>query len=379
MAISLRSVCILLTGTLMSASAGPFTVSGVSTVETVDLVYKKSVRVSGEQVTKASVATSQQTDATSEPTNETTDNTKEAIIEPLIRSSTMATDAGVNGAAKVSRVTSEGTAPATDAVMEVSHQTANATDDSTAKSADATAPVTAASQNLAYQSMEATAGASVRATELTEPMTDRSMAASADVSAATGRASSKVSDSTAPLMDATGRTGTESAAYSSEATAHSSDASTKVTGEASKVSDVTLAPTLDATTVATEVSSDVSDVTPKALQASIGLVDKVSGRTGRSTLEVSKSLDQSLADTTAKTWKKHEAARMDPDIADQLLKDAYAFRGTTLTRFAHELRVSERRLALVLIQDVPGQPTRNQLERMMTWVIPALEREQASS
>ena len=76
-----------------------------------------------------------------------------------------------------------------------------------------------------------------------------------------------------------------------------------------------------------------------------------------------------LEKTARLLWKKHETTLLDPDVADELIKQAYAFSGPELDHFANALLVPTDDLAQTIVQSAPGQPTRTELRHLMTYVI----------
>lgn len=109
------------------------------------------------------------------------------------------------------------------------------------------------------------------------------------------------------------------------------------------------------------------------MEASNASSETTSTFSEQSTAKTQPLSDASLVKTTRLTWKDAFALRLDPDVADDLIKDAYAFSGDTLHFFARELDVSPRQLSLTIIRHIPRDLDREGLERLMQKLIPALE------
>ena len=63
---------------------------------------------------------------------------------------------------------------------------------------------------------------------------------------------------------------------------------------------------------------------------------------------------------------------LDPEVADSLIKEAYAARGLTLLYFADGLGVPPLTLATAIVRYAPKRPTRAELERLLSYVVPHL-------
>ena len=123
-----------------------------------------------------------------------------------------------------------------------------------------------------------------------------------------------------------------------------------------------------------DVSAETSEVSPGTVRNTADTSTRTSKSSQEAMLTVSRSLDATLEDTTRLTWDTQETVRLDPDVADELIKQAYAFSGTELSTFARELGVPDKVLAIAIIRSVPDAPTRTQLQRLMTLVVPELRR-----
>ena len=100
---------------------------------------------------------------------------------------------------------------------------------------------------------------------------------------------------------------------------------------------------------------------------------KSSRGSGEATTKVSGSLDASLESTTRLTREGFRATLLDPDVADELVKEAYAMQGATLDYFAAALLVDPGALARVIRREVPAQPSRTELQHIMGYIVPALD------
>ena len=122
-----------------------------------------------------------------------------------------------------------------------------------------------------------------------------------------------------------------------------------------------------------EASAQSSEYSAETARNSSGVTEK-SGRTSHtSTLNISGTLDASLEKTTRLTWKDAFAMRLDPDVADDLIREAYAFSGATLDFFAKELGISPTQLSRSIIRHIPTDLDRQGLEQLMQLLIPALQ------
>ena len=121
-----------------------------------------------------------------------------------------------------------------------------------------------------------------------------------------------------------------------------------------------------------ETAAKTSETTPKYLRSTGDLTTRTSQHSGRSMLDISGTLDATLAQTTDLTWKRHAALRLDPDIADELIKEAYASNGPTLRWFAERFNVPTAHLAATIRSTAPAKPTRTELIHLMASVVPAL-------
>jgi hypothetical protein len=72
-------------------------------------------------------------------------------------------------------------------------------------------------------------------------------------------------------------------------------------------------------------------------------------------------------------WKDYQARLLDPDTADDLVREAYTFSGATLSYFAEELRVPKELLAQIIVTSFPEQADRSELQHIMTYIVPRLE------
>ncbi len=65
---------------------------------------------------------------------------------------------------------------------------------------------------------------------------------------------------------------------------------------------------------------------------------------------------------------------LDPQVGDQLVREAYAFDGPLLREMADGLEVTPERLAQSIVTRLPAAPTRSDLTRVIVTVAPDLER-----
>ena len=130
-----------------------------------------------------------------------------------------------------------------------------------------------------------------------------------------------------------------------------------------------------------------SEITGKSADVSVK-VGKVSAETGRSSSnniayssknasdvisKVSLKLDASLEATSKLSNKQETFFQIDPDVADQLLRESYQFNGQVLDAFSSRLGVSKTLLAQTIVSTVPMQPSHKQLINMMSFVLPELK------
>ena len=292
--------------------AGPFLATGNSTVHSVDALYRKSTKTSSDQLTQTSEITAEQSAASSRSTYQySTQPTAELSSE-------------------VSEASSEVTAQSSDYTTEASEQ-----------STEATKPLTKATYE---HSTKPTAELTTKASEASVDASEASSEVTAQSSDYTTEASEQSTEATAPLTRAT---------Y---------EQSTKPTAEL----------TTQGSRASSDVSAETSAYTPRVAQSTGDASTGAVRNSGDGALKVSATLDASLANTTRLTWKKYEATLLDPDVADELIRNAHTFSGPTLRFFADELAVSSEHLASVIVQHVPKQATRSQLQRLMSYVIPHL-------
>ena len=100
---------------------------------------------------------------------------------------------------------------------------------------------------------------------------------------------------------------------------------------------------------------------------------KSSSNLGETTGNSSQYLDNSLEKTTKLSWDDFQAYKLDPDTADQLLKESYAYNGNTLKTFSKILNIPSEVLANALIESMPTNPSRYELENIMKYLIPELK------
>jgi hypothetical protein len=81
-------------------------------------------------------------------------------------------------------------------------------------------------------------------------------------------------------------------------------------------------------------------------------------------------LDATLAETSRLTID--DASLLEAETADALMREAYAVRGKTLASFAARLGVGPEELAAAIVARMPEKPTRTQLTRLMSYVVPEL-------
>ena len=200
----------------------------------------------------------------------------------------------------------------------------------------------------------------------------------AEQSAASSRSTYQYSTQpTAELSSEVSEASSEVTAQSSDYTTEASEQSTEATAPLTRATyEQSTKPTAELTTQGSRASSDVSAetsaYTPRVAQSTGDASTGAVRNSGDGALKVSATLDASLANTTRLTWKKYEATLLDPDVADELIRNAHTFSGPTLRFFADELAVSSEHLASVIVQHVPKQATRSQLQRLMSYVIPHL-------
>jgi hypothetical protein len=99
---------------------------------------------------------------------------------------------------------------------------------------------------------------------------------------------------------------------------------------------------------------------------------RASSSAGDVTRGTSATLDGALESTT-KLTSFDETLALDPDVADSLVKEAYAASGNTLAVFAEGLGVSEARLAEAIVAHAPAKPTRQDLVHLLAFVVPHLK------
>ncbi|MDH5802781.1 MAG: hypothetical protein OEZ68_18420, partial [Gammaproteobacteria bacterium] len=122
----------------------------------------------------------------------------------------------------------------------------------------------------------------------------------------------------------------------------------------------------------TEWAADAGAYTAKTARKTADATTEAAKGMRQSTKQTSAKLDATLEDTTQITWKNYEVRLMDPDISDQLIKEAYAFTGPLLQHMAGELDVAPTLLARTIINSAPKQASRSQLKRLMMYIIPSL-------
>jgi ubiquinone/menaquinone biosynthesis C-methylase UbiE len=122
-----------------------------------------------------------------------------------------------------------------------------------------------------------------------------------------------------------------------------------------------------------DVSADSGNATAKYAKSSSNATTEGSQTMRGSSLNSSKQMDTSLESSLGDLWNDYQARIIEPDTADQLIKEAYALSGPTLVYFAEELRVPTPLLAQSIIQSVPKRTSRSQLKSIMTYIVPALK------
>jgi len=136
-------------------------------------------------------------------------------------------------------------------------------------------------------------------------------------------------------------------------------------------------PTAEFSSNASEATSDVSAQSSEFTANSARRTADVSTKSAASIRETSRQSsgvsDASLEKTIRITWKNYQVHLLDPDIADALVKEAYAFKGPLLSKFSQELSISTEQLAHTIIEVFPPQAKRSQLQRLFSYVIPKLE------
>ena len=375
--------------------AGPFVISGNSTMNSVDATYQRSTKITGDQVTHVSRASAEVSAATSRDTyDQFTKPSAEASTKVSDHSSRFTGDSS-DHTARYSEQSSEQTTHITGQSLDLSEPTFVATTDATdyseetsEKSLEQTTAATKPLSDVTYeQSTKPTAKMTTRmseassefsehsseytaeSSEKTAAFSEQSSQRSLDVSDETSRATyEQSSEPTMKFSDQSSRATEESILQSSEATGPLTEAtyeqSTKPTADASiKMSDTT-----------SRVSAETSEVTPQTAEATWEATTKTSNNTGEQTLKISATLDASLESTTRLTWRDYKTAKLDPDVADELIKQAFAFSGPELDYFSTLLKIPAQTLAKAIIVAAPEAPSRTQLQRLMSRVISELEK-----
>jgi len=351
--------------------AGPFLASGNSTVHSVDAIYRKSTKTSSDQFTRASEVSAEQSAVSSRGTYQYSTQPTAALSSEVSETSSEVTGKSSEYTAKTSKQSTDATAPVTRATYEHSTRpTAELTTKASEASVDASEASSEVSSEVTGKSSEYTAETSKQSTDATAPVTRATYQHSTKPTAELTTKASKASvDASEASSEVTGK----SSKYTAETAEQSTDATAPVTRATYEHS---TKPTAELTTqgsrASSEVSAETSAYTPRVAQSTGDASTGAVRNSGDGVLTVSAALDASIENTTRLTWRKYEATLLDPDIADELIKNAHAFSGPTLIFFADELAVSSEQLASVIVRYVPKQATRTQLQRLMRYVIPHL-------
>jgi hypothetical protein len=82
----------------------------------------------------------------------------------------------------------------------------------------------------------------------------------------------------------------------------------------------------------------------------------------------SETMDASLLQTTVQSQEVINIPLLDPLVAKTLLREAFAFQGNTLMRFAHYFHCGHIDLANLIIQHAPQRPTRSELTELLVFM-----------
>ncbi len=312
MFIKLKSTACLFILSQVSLQAGPFTATGASTGKVIDFTYKKSIKPTAKQMIRF-------TRKSAKASEETTKNTHRYITKPTTEFTT-----------KVSDNSTLYTKPSLDAT--------------TKKSIKPTAEFTTKISN--------------NSTEQTKPSLD---------------ATTKVSNKTINYSIEVSNHSLKNTTKGTEKSSLYTKPLFKSTIKASKNSTVYTEPTLKATDKSSKQSSKLSAKTSKRTaiiieQSSKGTT-KIARYTGDFSKDSSKQMDLTIEQTTLNIWDDYQTLKVDPDIADQLIKDSYAFHGYILNIFANNLKIDTEILAQVIIKSLPKDATRGELENIMSYVV----------
>ena len=95
---------------------------------------------------------------------------------------------------------------------------------------------------------------------------------------------------------------------------------------------------------------------------------------GKTSYKASETSDASLEATLKSAGIQFSLALLDPLVGGDLVREAYAFKGPVLEKFANELQVSPEELAINIIEHMPARPTRKQLRLTLHYAAPHLSR-----
>lgn len=337
---------VLVAGVLLylpPASAGPFTATGVSIENVVQSSYRHSTKPTTDRVIDF-------TRQTGRVSLETARDTYRHATKPALQ----ATGRIVDDTAKHSTA-------ASDYSTEISAPVARATGETVDKSK----PTVDATATASYRASEQSTKATDYSTEVTAPVTDATIEVTQKSAEQTTETSEYSTEASAPVIKATKESSRNTAEQSTEASKFSTEKSQPVIEKSAQTSEYS-----------SEVSGKGSRLTADVARKSADATTQYAGVTREFSAGSSGQLDASLEQTTRLTRKDYQTKLLDPYTADQLIKEAYAFNGTTLAFFSAALSVPASALAETIIDVMPADATRTQLQQIMTYIIPALDARQ---